>query len=107
MFSILSPSYTGISLLPVIAKLYSTVIINRISEHLEHNELMCNEENGFRPGRSCLDHVVFIDSRKAFDCVQHCFLLHKLINKEIAGDIYFAIKCPHTAPLSSVRVVGN
>ena len=42
----------GISLLPVITKVYSACICNRISSHLETNDMLCNEQNGFRPGRS-------------------------------------------------------
>ena len=85
--------------------------------------MLCNEQNGFRPRRSCLDHIfslhnickvrknlksetflTFIDFRKAFDCVHHDFLWHKLINKNINGNMYHAIKCLYENPVSCVKV---
>ena len=50
-------NYRGISLLSVVSKLFSAVISARISKHLEGNGQLANEQNGFRPRRSCLDHV--------------------------------------------------
>ena len=82
-------SYRGISLLPVIAKLYTAGLSNRISSYLESNQILVNEQNGFHPDRLCLDHIytlhtaartrlnhyqntymTFIDFSKAFDYVQ-------------------------------------
>ncbi len=88
--------------------------------------MLSNEQNGFRPRRSCLDHIfslqdicqvrknlgletflVFIDFRKAFDCVEHTFLLHKLRQKGIDGNVYHAVKCLYSDPISCVRVGRN
>ena len=119
-------NYRGISLLSVVAMIYSAVLSNRISGHLESNELLCNEQNSFHPGRSCLDHIfslyevcrvrksmnqetflIFVDFKKAFDCVEHAFLLHELRNKGITGDIYFAFKSLCANPQSCVHVGGH
>ena len=119
-------NYRGISLLPVTAKLYSACILNRISKYLEDNDMLCNEQNGFHPRRSCLDHIfslhnickvrknlkletflTFIDFRKAFDCVHHDFMWHKLIEKGITGNIYHAIKGLYANPMSCVRIGGH
>ena len=50
--------------------------------------------------------LVFIDFRKAFDFVQHEFLLHKQRNKDITGSIYHVIKNLFHQPVSCV-CVGN
>ena len=50
-------NYRGISLLPVTSKLYTAAISNRLSQFLEKNKLLADEQNGFRPERSCLDHI--------------------------------------------------
>ena len=50
-------NYRGISLLPVISKLYTAGLSNRISSYFEKTNTLANEQNGFRPNRSCLDHV--------------------------------------------------
>ncbi len=66
-------------------------------DHLEKHNILVNEQNGFRPDRSYLDHIftlcdlisirkgrkedtfcAFIDFQKAFDYVDHEYLLYKL-----------------------------
>ena len=116
-------NYRGISLLPVIAKIYSGVMAGRVRDLLEKNHRLANKQNGFRPDRSCLDHVftfdnplrirkskgletfcAFVDFQKAFDYVDHDFLLYKLYNKGIDGRIYNAIKAIYSSPSSCVLV---
>ena len=55
-------NYRGISLLSFIYKLYCSVINNRLSSYCEYNKLIEEEQNGFRPGRSYLDHVFVLSS---------------------------------------------
>ena len=50
-------NYRGISLLPVSSKLYTAAKSARITKYLEKTNKLCNEQNGFRQNRSCLDHV--------------------------------------------------
>ena len=91
-------NYRGISLLCNTAKLYSSLINNRLVHFIEHKIKLHvrDEQNGFRANRSCEDHifslttiirkslsvnqdifVAFIDLQKAFDFVDRKLLLFK------------------------------
>ena len=90
-------NYRGLSLLCSPAKLHSSILNRRIVEYLENNNLLLDEQNGFRANRSCLDHVfvltnlirtrlehnkdtfvAFIDVQKAFDHINSDLLFSKL-----------------------------
>lgn len=55
-------NYRGISLLSVVAKIYSSVLNNRLVTYQDDNNLLVDEQNGFRSERSCLDHVFTLNS---------------------------------------------
>ncbi len=116
-------NYRGISLLPVISKLYTAGLSNRISNYFEKEHTFSNGQNGFHPNRSCLDHIytlhnaarirqnqkkdtflTFIDFSKAFDYVQKEYLLHKLLNYNINGNVYNSIKAIYNDPVSGVQL---
>ena len=103
-------NYRGISLLSTVYKLYSYVLNNRLVNFLEQNNLLEEEQNGFRKGRACLDHIYtvstvvrnrlksrkhtfgcFIDFQKAFDLVSHNFLMYKLHQNGVNGKFFQAI----------------
>ena len=63
------------------------------------------EVNGHPVNQETL--LVFIDFMKAFDCIEHDFLMHKLINLGITGDIYSAIRSFYHSLMSCVRVGGH
>ena len=119
-------SYHGISLLPVISKLYTSLLGHRVGGFLEKNHILVDEQNGFRPDRSCVDHIFticdllrirkaqnletfcsFIDFQKAFDLVDRDFLLYKLSEIGVTGNVYRAIKAMYTGPVSCVNVNGR
>ena len=53
-------NYCGISLLPTLSKLYTSVINKRLLNYLEINNIIVDEQNGFRPKRSSEDHLLYI-----------------------------------------------
>ena len=82
----LATNYRGISLLPIAAKIYNKLILNRIRPHVD--PILRKNQNGFRSGRSTLSQIlalrrileearnfnleailVFVDFKKAFDSV--------------------------------------
>ena len=116
-------NYRGISLLSVISKLYTATLNRRLNTFTEENELIVNEQNGFRRDRSCLDHIfvlqnslrirnelntqtfcAFIDFKKAFDLVDREFLLYKLRQIGVNGNFYHAIKSLYSNTRSCVQV---
>ena len=81
-------SYHGISLQSAVLKLYTSVLNQRLKSWLESNNILSQLQNGFRPHRSCQDHMIllynivlnrkllsedtflcYIDFRKVFDSV--------------------------------------
>ena len=97
-------NYRPISLLPIMSKVFESLVNNRIVHHLESNQLLCDAQYGFRSQRSTADllslasdmwskslddwgesRVVSLDISKAFDRVWHKGLLHKLPSYGICG----------------------
>jgi hypothetical protein len=118
-------NYRGISLLSVVSKLYSAVLNNRLLSYLEDNEKFAEEQNGFRPKRSCEDHVysactiiknrllkkqdtfgTFIDLQKAFDFVNRDVLLYKMLSNNIDGKFYNSIKAILSNTSSAIKLNG-
>ena len=90
-------NYRPISILSCTSKIFEIIIKNRMLDYLEEHNLIVNEQHGFRKGASTTSnlllfthtianafmdnnevHAVFIDYLKAFDKVQHNFLLQKM-----------------------------
>ena len=118
-------NYRGISLLSCVGKLYSNILNNRLTSYLESNEILADEQNGFRKQRSCEDHLftmssivrnrlkenkstfsAFIDFSKAFDSINRELLYFKLLANNINGKLYRAIKAMYSNTVSAIRL-GN
>ena len=113
-----------ITIMCCIAKIYSSILNARLQIFLDKNQILVDEQNGFRSSRSCIDHIFalvtvlrnrkslgkstflsFIDFKKAFDSVDRTLLLHKLSKIGIVGKIYNAIASLFRNPKS--RVILN
>src|SRR5690606_10282580 len=55
-------NYRPISLIAVMAKIFTSILNTRISRHLELNQLLAEEQAGFRPKRSCVDQSFILSS---------------------------------------------
>ena len=90
-------NYRPISLLPLPGKILEKLVHTQLSFYLEENEILSNNQFGFRKQRSTsraisqllnqiyininksvVTTAVYIDFSKAFNCVQHDTLLNKL-----------------------------
>ncbi len=118
--------YRGITLMSTVYKLFSNILNVRIVSAAENNNIYCDEQNGFRKGRSCADHIfvlssiirnrkakglptyaAFIDFEKAFDRVDRNLLYYKLNNMGFNGRILDCIKNIYTDCKSGVNVNGH
>ena len=116
-------NYRGISLLSTVYKLYSSVLNKRLTDYLELNNVLVDEQNGFRKNRACIDHifvissivrarleegkstfVCFIDFKKAFDWINRELLEYKLLCSGILGTFYKAIKALYKAPVACLEL---
>ena len=84
---------------------------NRIVKFCNNLGIFPDEQNGFRAGRSCEDHIfslttiiknrmsdkkdtfcAFVDLEKAFDWVPRDLLLFRLLQNNITGKMYYAVQ---------------
>ncbi|GBM88192.1 putative RNA-directed DNA polymerase from transposon BS, partial [Araneus ventricosus] len=105
-------SYRPISLLPSISKIAEHLILSRLNDHLEENNILIPEQFGFRKNLSTTHQLlrvtefiqeglnnkqktgaVLLDIQKAFDRVWQDGLIHKLINYNIP---HYLIKIFHS-----------
>nr|AAA92147.1 reverse transcriptase [Bombyx mori] len=97
-FSIEASQYRPITCLPTIYKILTTVITKKINSHIEHNNILAEEQKGCRRGHmGCKEqliidstimkhattknrnlHCTYIDYKKAFDSIPHSWLIQVL-----------------------------
>ena len=104
-------NYRPVSLTSQVCKIFETIVRKHLLEHLSENNILRDEQHGFREGRSCLTNlleimedwtqiidegdgidVAYLDFRKAFDLVSHEHLIYKLTKYGIGGKILSWIK---------------
>ena len=120
-----SDNYRGITLLSCIGKLFTSILNDRITKFLEENELLGEEQAGFRSGYSTIDHIfvlhtlisiyqgqkrkvycAFVDYKKAFDLIDRSSLWSKLLAHRINGKVFQVIKNMYENAKSCVAL-GN
>jgi len=103
--------------------MYSTILNWRLTNITESNNLLCEEQNGFRKNRSCIDHiysltsiirnqknskkstfVCFVDFEKAFDRVDRDLLFYKLRKMKIGGKIFNSFRAIYSDCQACVNI---
>jgi len=119
-------NYRGITLLSCMGKLFTFILNERLKVFVEANNILCEEQVGFRSGYSTSDHIftlhfvinmylnkgkklygTFVDYRKAFDSIDRVALWRKLINSNINGAILRVIHNMYDMAKSCVKSGGN
>ena len=97
--------YHGLALQSCIFKVFCNILNTRIVKHFEDMSILDEEQNGFRPNRSCQQHIyslmtvlkneclmkkgeiftAFIDFQKAFDVVNRQLMLCKMREDKKTG----------------------
>jgi hypothetical protein len=104
-------NYRPISLTSHVIKIFEKIVRKKLIDHLEENNLLNQNQHGFRSGRSCLSQLlshidtilsylekgqnvdaIYLDFSKAFDKVDHFILLKKLESNGIKGKLLHWIK---------------
>ena len=106
-------NYRPISLLPLFGKIFEKLIFNSLLHYLHRNNLLSENQSGFRSGDSCVSQLIsitheiykafdgnpsfetrgiFLYISKAFDKVWHKGLLFKLKSYGIEGNLYNIIE---------------
>ena len=115
--------YRGITVMPCLAKLFNSVLNNRLQNYLDTNKIINPCQIGFQPNARTADHMFilrtliekyacnnsklfacFVDFEKAFDSVLHSALLLKLAKLDIKGPFYDNIRSMYRENDLHVRI---
>ena len=99
--------YRGIAIYSCLGIFFSRILFNRLDKFVEHNNIICSQQIGFRKAMRTSDHILtlktlidkyfrknkyicacFIDLKKAFDTINRKALLYKLQRYNIRGCFY-------------------
>jgi hypothetical protein len=119
-------NYRPITILSCLGKLFTSILNSRLNKYLDDNEILDQNQAGFRKGFSCSDHIftlysliellkksrmklfcAYIDFSQAFDKVWRVGLWHKLLQNSIDGNFFNVITNMYKNIKSSVSHNGE
>ena len=115
-------NYRGITLINVIAKIYSQVLLNRLTKWSTENEKIIHNQYGFQKNKSTTDcifllhaiisktinskdklYCAFIDFEKCFDKIDRLYLWQKLLAQHVSSKMVRALQAMYRVVKSCVR----
>jgi len=119
-------NYRGITLLSCIGKMFTSILNARLSQFISDNDILLENQTGFRHGYSTMDHCflikhlieicklnkkklycAFVDFKQAFDRVWRQGLWFKLKNIGVSGKFYDIVLNMYQNIKSCVMVNGK
>ena len=119
-------NYRGITLINILGKIYSQILLNRLSKWSEKHDKLSKNQFGFQKGKSTVDcifllhsviskvlhsgeklYCVFIDYEKAFDRINRPLLWHKLIHEGVSSKFVRALKSMYDEVRACIRCNGS
>ena len=111
----LAQNYRVITISNILSKVYSQVLLNRMTKWADMHDVMNNAQFGFKKGKSTTDcifilhsitskllsskqklYCVFIDFEKAFDKIDRLKLWHKLILENVGSKMVRALQAMYS-----------
>ena len=115
-------NYRGITIVNILGKIYSKVLLNRLTKWSENYDKISKNQFGFQRGKSTVDcifafhsiiskvlssidklYCVFLDYEKAFDRINRSLLWHKLNFEHVSSKLVRAIKSMYNVVKSCIR----
>jgi len=117
-------NYRGICINSCLGKLFTSILNNRLQNHVLTQNILHNAQIGFLPNHRTSDHLFtlrtlvdkyvthttkgklytcFIDFKKAFDSIWHDGLLYKLLKYHIGGKFYDLVKNIYSNTKCSIK----
>ena len=116
-------NYRGITVTPIIGKLFETVLLPRLSKNFEQSSQQYGFTKGLPPVMSALIvsgaraeaklnpsaplFLMTLDSQKAFDIVNHTILLDKLYEAGVHPSLWSIVKDMYSGLTSKVKWMGE
>ena len=118
--------YRAITLTSCVYKVFCRILYGRLQHFCEMNNILEDEQHGFRAGRSTMDHIssvcalvetrklkrkstfaVFVDFKQAYDRINRQLMFRKLRNLGLKGEILNVIQAIYNRCQCCVRLNGH
>ena len=116
----------GITLLSCMGKLFTSCLNHKLCSYVECQEIIGNEQAGFKSGSSTIDHIYALHTRidvylnkkkrlycaliyykKAFDYVDRTLLRQRILESNVNGKLFRVINNIYDAAKSCIKVGNN
>ena len=119
-------NYRGITLINILGKIYSQILLNRLTKWSTENEKIIPNQFGFQKRKSTIDCIfilqsiitktlsqnkklfcAFVDFEKCFDKIERMYLWQKLLNENVSTKFVKALQSMYSVVKSCIRYKSN